>query len=232
MRVKILGHGTLAGGIRSLVPTVEENPDVLWVCHDIEGSMVPMILEMAVNQPDESCLVLVSSQVEPGGVAILEATWPRHSFAYSPENVRAASVAADFQHQPRIIVGTRNDKHHELLKELLSPFTARLVFTTIETAEFIKHALNGFLALSVAYANELALLAAKTGADMKQVTEGLRSDPRIGPLAYLRAGEPYGANLEREINNLDAICRDHDATLFSGIRDSNERHKLRNSVSH
>ena len=226
-KVKIIGDGPLAVGIRSFFKQSEDY-DILWVCHDIEVDTVPMRNaihnELFARNPK---VVLVSSQVPSGTIAKLEMAHPGQAFAYSPENVRETCVAADFQNQPRIIVGVRNVENNLLLRELLAPHTEHVVFTSVETAEFVKHALNGFLALSVVYANELAIVAAKTGADMNDVTQALRTDPRIGPRAYLSAGLPYGKNLEREVKRLNEMARWLDVPLLHGIQSSNELHKNR-----
>ena len=55
----------------------------------------------------------------------------------------------------------------------------------VESAELTKHALNAFLATSVAFINELARLAERVGADAREVERALKSDVRIGPRAYV-----------------------------------------------
>ena len=85
----------------------------------------------------------------------------------------------------------------------------------------VKHALNGFLAISVCYANELGDICANVGADMADVTRGLHSDPRIGPRAYLRAGEAYtGGTLGRDVT----LTTVGDGPLIAAIKPSNDRH--------
>ena len=55
----------------------------------------------------------------------------------------------------------------------------------VESAEMTKHALNGFLATSVAFINEVAAICESVGADAEEVSRGLKSERRIGPRAYL-----------------------------------------------
>ena len=55
----------------------------------------------------------------------------------------------------------------------------------VESAELVKHGLNAFLAVSVAFANELATIAEHVGADAAEVERGLKTERRIGPRAYL-----------------------------------------------
>lgn len=66
---------------------------------------------------------------------------------------------------------------------------------SVESAEMTKHALNSFLATSVAFINEIASLCEKVGADAKEVERGLKSDIRIGPRAYLSPAPPLRGGL-------------------------------------
>ncbi len=68
---------------------------------------------------------------------------------------------------------------------------APLLVTTINSAELIKHASNSFLALKISYANVLADLCEKIGADVKEVTHAMGLDPRIGG-QFLQAGLGFG----------------------------------------
>jgi UDPglucose 6-dehydrogenase len=68
---------------------------------------------------------------------------------------------------------------------------AHLLVTTINSAELIKHASNSFLALKISYANVIADLCEKIGADVEEVTQAMGLDPRIGG-QFLRAGLGFG----------------------------------------
>jgi len=99
---------------------------------------------------------------------------------------------------------------------------------SIESAEMSKHALNAFLATSVALINELARLCEVTGADAKEVERGLKSEGRIGPKAYLAPGQAFaGGTLARDVNFLIALGRKTDVStpLFAGVLASNDAHK-------
>ena len=72
----------------------------------------------------------------------------------------------------------------------------------------VKHGLNSFLALSVTFANELATLCEQVGADAAEVEKGLRSDPRIGPGAYMRPGPAFaGGTLARDVQFLRGLAK-------------------------
>lgn len=175
------------------------------------------------------CLVLVSSQVPVGFTAGLERDWPapRLRFAYSPENLRVGRALADFDRPERVVVGVRRDADREAVAALLHPFAGRILWMSIESAEMAKHALNAFLATSVAFANEIARVSEGVGADAREVERALRSEPRIGPRAYLSPGGPFaGGTLARDVRFLRGLARrsGRDAPLLDGVLASNEHH--------
>ena len=72
----------------------------------------------------------------------------------------------------------------------------------LESAEMTKHAVNAFLATSVTFINELAVLCEKVGANANEVEKGLKSEERIGPKAYVSRWCTGGGTLLRDINYL------------------------------
>jgi UDPglucose 6-dehydrogenase len=91
-----------------------------------------------------------------------------------------------------------------------------------------KHAINSFLATSICFINEIANVCEATGADATEVERGLKTDQRIGPLAYLHAGGPIaGGTLARDIAFLRSLGRRGSAPLplIEGVHTSNEYHK-------
>lgn len=222
MKVDVFGVSPLAQAVRKCCDKHFISGrilDVIWIC-DVE--LLEDLSDVESLSLSGLLMVVVSCPVKPGTMAELEEKYPRLTFAYAPENVRLAHAEEDFLHQDRIICGVR--KPDPRLDALFAPFTKNLLYTSIETAEMVKHALNGFLAVSVAYANELGQMCKKTGADMNHVTHALRTDPRIGMKAYLEAGRPYGSHLEREINNLLSIG---ETPLISAAKRSNDEAKGR-----
>jgi UDPglucose 6-dehydrogenase len=173
-------------------------------------------------------VVIVSSQLPVGSVARLEALRPDVRFAASPENLRLGKAIAVFSDPDRVIVGVRDDATKAVITELLAPITAKIEWMSVESAEMTKHAINAFLALSVTFANELASVCERVGADAKQVERGLKTESRIGPKAYLAPGGAFaGGTLARDVAFLTAIGGDHGLALplLSGVRPSNEAHK-------
>jgi len=91
-----------------------------------------------------------------------------------------------------------------------------------------QHGINAFLALSVTVANEIARLCEAVGANAQEVEQGLRSESRIGPKAYIRPGSAFaGGTLARDVVTLRRIAADHgeSAELIPAILRANEAHK-------
>ncbi len=112
----------------------------------------------------------------------------------NPEFLREGKAMEDAVDPDRILVGASSTRAFEVMRELYRPFTdrgTRLIETDIRSAELAKHASNAFLALKISYANALARIAERAGADVEAITDVMGSDPRIGP-DFLGAGLGYG----------------------------------------
>jgi len=112
----------------------------------------------------------------------------------NPEFLREGRAVEDALRPDRILVGARSPRGFETMRRLYEPLVrggSRLIETDIATAELAKHACNAFLALKISYANALARLCERAGADVTQVADVMGSDPRIGR-AFLDAGLGYG----------------------------------------
>jgi UDPglucose 6-dehydrogenase len=198
----------------------QDEADVTWVRHQLDTVVGVLPLRT---------IVLVSSQVPVGFTASLERCCQGRGihFACCPENLRLGRALESFERQDRIVVGVRDDTVKPILTELLEPFAARIEWMSIESAEMTKHALNAFLATSVSFINEVARICETVGADAKEVERGLKSEPRIGPRAYLSPGAPFaGGTLARDVRFLIGLGRaGHLATpACSGVVESNDVH--------
>ena len=210
--------------------------DVLWVCMDTPvndddesdvESTVTFIRRALVYLPKD-VLVLVSSQLPVGTCAKLESEFPQFHFACSPENLRLGKAIDAFEKADRVIVGIRTDAKRPVLEQLFAPFTPQVLFMRTESAEMVKHALNSFLALSITFINEIARLCEHTGADAKEVAAGLKSEPRIGPKAYLGPGGPFaGGTLARDVVTLTKLAENagEKISVIPAIKQSNDLHR-------
>ena len=175
-------------------------------------------------------LVIISSQIPAGFTARMEREANEGGFdlrfAYLPENLRLGEALNVFRRPERVVAGVRTDADREEIAGLLRPFTENVVWMSVESAEMAKHALNAFLATSITFANEVAAICERVGADFRDVERALRSDARIGPRAYLSAGLGFGGGtLARDVRTLASISEERDtpADLLQAVLRSNAR---------
>ena len=212
--------------------------DLLWVAFDTpvnerdeaDVAWVRGRLEAIADAIPRGAVVLVSSQVPVGFTAALERDWEGRGlrFAYSPENLRLGQALQSFDRPERIVVGVRGNAGRDRLAEVLGPFSTRIEWMSIESAEMTKHALNAFLATSVAFANEVARVCEAVGSDAKEVERGLKSEGRIGPRAYLSPGAAFaGGTLARDLRFLAHLGGEKGVAtpLLAGVLESNARHQ-------
>jgi UDPglucose 6-dehydrogenase len=210
--------------------------DILWVTYDTpvneqDESDVDFVLgnlRRALAHIPQGALVLISAQLPVGTCGALEKEFPQFAFACSPENLRLGKAIDSFIKAERVIVGVRNDAKNAMLQEIFAPFTSQVLFMRTESAEMVKHALNSFLALSITFINEVARLCEQVGADAKEVSAGLKSEPRIGPKAYLGPGGPFaGGTLARDVVTLTklAAAKGETISVIPAIKQSNDLHR-------
>jgi UDPglucose 6-dehydrogenase len=215
---------------------------VVWVCFDTpvddsdraDADAVIRRIEAAFPWLEDGVVVLVSSQLPVGSVRRLEHAWAHASagktvtFACSPENLRLGKAIDAFNRPDRVVAGVRDDRTKARLEELFAPITNRIEWMSVESAEMTKHAINAFLATSVTFINEVAALCEVTGADAKEVERGLKSEPRIGPGAYLAPGGAIaGGTLARDVMFLRALgeSAERPTPLLDGLVASNTAHR-------
>jgi UDPglucose 6-dehydrogenase len=215
--------------------------DIVWICHDTpvdddDRADVDAVfgrVEAIFAHLKDGAIVLVSAQLPVGTVARLEqaflarATGRQVDFACSPENLRLGRALEIFRNPGRIVIGIRHGRVRDKLAPLLSRFCQNLIWMSVESAEMVKHSLNAFLALSITFTNELATIAEQVGANASDIEKALRSDPRIGPGAYVKAGPAFaGGTLARDVQFLSAIADDEklETPLIGSIIASNRAH--------
>jgi UDPglucose 6-dehydrogenase len=118
------------------------------------------------------------------------------SIVSNPEFLREGSAVNDFIHPDRIVIGCSDTRAIEIMKEIYKPLFLRetpFVITDVASAELIKYASNGFLAVKISFINEIAQLCELMGANVQAVATGMGLDPRIGP-RFLRPGPGFGGS--------------------------------------
>ncbi len=117
--------------------------------------------------------------------------------ASTPEFLREGRAVQDTLEPDRIVIGASSDRAVGRLREVYRPIVDRagcpVIVTDLATAELIKHSSNAFLATKISFANSIADICERTGADIEVVAQAMGMDPRIGP-AFLRAGIGYGGS--------------------------------------
>ena len=118
------------------------------------------------------------------------------SIVSNPEFLREGSAINDFLHPDGIVIGCSDPRAIEIMKEIYSPLSIRetpFVITDVASAELIKYASNGFLAVKISFINEIAHLCELMGADVQAVAKGMGLDSRIGP-RFLLPGPGFGGS--------------------------------------
>ena len=241
---ELIGDGLSNNRLRFEVASAEtiSGAEVFWVAFDTPvdeddvaqiSAVVDPVMALIPSLPDH-CLVLVSSQLPVGTTRKLvdaAALSGRRdvTFGYIPENLRLGKAIEVFTKPDRVVVGLQSETDRAKVTTLLAPFTDKIVWMSIESAEMTKHAINAFLATSVVFMNELATICEQVGADAKEVESGLKSETRIGPGAYLSPGGPFtGGTLARDVTTLSDLGKELrvPVSLISAVRQSNNEHRF------
>jgi UDPglucose 6-dehydrogenase len=155
----------------------------------------------------------------------------RLAVASNPEFLREGQALYDSLYPDRIVVGAEDRRAIEVLRELYEPILEQsftpppflprpermgavpFITTDLASAELIKYGANAFLALKISFINELARLAEKVGADIREVARGIGLDHRISP-RFLQAGLGWGGScFPKDTAALLAMGREYGLSL-------------------
>ncbi len=143
----------------------------------------------------------------------------------NPEFIAQGTAMRDMLNPARVVIGVSTKDSREKMKELYSNFKAPLLFVSPKSAELIKYASNGYLAVKLSYVNELADLCDAIGADIQEVSVGIGLDPRIGS-KYMSSGIGYGGPalpLDTQVLSNMAKNNDVELSILDAAVAANER---------
>lgn len=161
--------------------------------------------------------------------------------ASNPEFLREGCAVADSLYPDRIVVGTGDARALDMMRELYRPLVtqsfeppegvprpagmrnARLVETSLTSAEMIKYAANAFLAMKIGFANEIATICEFVGAEAPEVMTGIGLDSRIGA-SFLSPGVGWGGScFGKDVSALRYTAKEYgyDAKLLGASLDVN-----------
>lgn len=111
----------------------------------------------------------------------------------SPEFLRESHAVYDFRNPDRVVIGATDPDAAELIEEVCGAEHSRVLRMSPESAELAKYASNAFLAVKASYANSMARLSSRVGAEIGDVVRAVGADVRIGP-HFLTPGPGWGGS--------------------------------------
>ena len=149
----------------------------------------------------------------------------------NPEFLKQGAAVEDFLKPDRVVIGSDSQRATKIMQELYAPFLRTgnpVIIMDVKSAEMTKYAANSFLAIKISYANEIANICEKVGANAEMVRIGMCSDKRIGS-QFLFPGLGYGGScFPKDVKALIKTANENgcNADLISSADKVNKRQRL------
>ena len=146
----------------------------------------------------------------------------------NPEFLKEGDAVNDFMMPDRIVIGSDDKKAEEIMLDIYEKLGGERVLTTVKNAELIKYASNAYLATSISFINSVANICEKVGADVNEVSRGMRADKRIGQYAFLAAGVGYGGScFPKDVKGLIQTANENEIgfEILDSVEAANEAQK-------
>ena len=202
---EIVNEGITSGRLEFVVGATEvgERSDIVFLCvptpEDRDGSADLSFIEAASAEIGpvlrEGAIVVNKSTVPVGTTTVIDEVIQRADIKVvsNPEFLREGTAVNDFLHPDRVVVGADDRGAAETVAALYSSIETEIIITDAASAETIKYAANGFLAMKISFVNSVAAMCEAVGADVVDVVEGIGSDRRIGR-EFLQPGPGWGGS--------------------------------------
>jgi GDP-mannose 6-dehydrogenase len=147
---------------------------------------------------------------------------------FQPEFLREGTSIKDYDKPPLTVVGTRDPRTADVLRDLFGHLPCEFIVTTVGVAEMLKYTSNAFHAVKITFANEIGRISQSVGVDARAVMDLVCRDKQLNiSSAYMRPGFAFGGScLPKDLRALSYVGKSRDVTtpMLGSVLGSNRVH--------